>query len=192
MRIELSMKRRRCSAIWVFGRGETKMSDEWEQRRRLHLTELAPRIQHQQLSVVAIHQIFVTEQDVRRKLALDPDWTSLSMDYLLDITSNLFLIDVACSDIGIVKPQLSDTTQNNGAGQGPWNARFFDPSGMKLIGRDGYAVAEDTHGDGRVRFHMHYFDPCLELQFGDFPLELPKATPAPDWLNEVMPYEPPN
>lgn len=74
------------------------------------------------------------------------------MDYLLDNTADLLLIDVARSDTGAVDAQSLDIAQDTGAAEAPWNERYFDASGMKLIGRDGYDVREDTYGEGELDF----------------------------------------
>jgi hypothetical protein len=170
------------------------MSDFMEQQEK-RLQAAQDRIKKQQVFVAAIHKVSITELDIQKHLQLDPDWTSLTLDYLLDITKDLFLIDVKTSDIGVIDIQLLDVTQDNEQGQAPFAEKYFDETGKNLlVFKNQYDLcpSDDSQESGHVRFYMHYFDPDMDLEFGDKMLSVPKQTPLPDWLRELMPYRPPN
>ena len=106
---------------------------DYEKRRAERKARLARRIERQTLSVNAIHHVAVTREDIVARLAANPNWTSLSLDYLLDITRDLYLIEVATDDLGVVGAQLIDVTQDNEHGQAPWDERYFDTTGTRIL-----------------------------------------------------------
>jgi hypothetical protein len=173
---------------------EDPLSDFMEQQEK-RLQAAQDRIEKQQVSVAAIHRVSITESDIQKHLQLDPHWTSLTLDYLLDITKDLFLIDVKTGDIGVIDIQLSDVTQDNEHGQAPFAERYFDKTGKKLLVLENdydHCPPDHNQEPGHVRFYMHYFDPDMDLEFGGKMLRVPKPTPFPDWLRELMPYRPPD
>jgi hypothetical protein len=144
---------------------------------------------------VSTIRIEISETDFRHKLKQDPNWSSLSIDYLLEITDSLYLIDLEVSDIGAVEPFLNEISQNNELDQAPFAEKYFDSSGLaKLVYENEFDTfpSEELKDRGHVRCYMHYFDPLLKLEFGEKSLPLPAATPMPNWLQDAMPYTPPN
>lgn len=153
------------------------------------------RIDQQEVSIEAIHRVNISEKDIQEQLQLDPDWTSLTLDYLLEITESLYLVNLKTSDIGVIDIQLSGVTQDNEHGQAPFAEKYFDSIGENLLKFENEydtRPSDSQHVPGHVRFYMHYFDPDLELEFGNKMLALPKPSPLPGWLAKLMPYQPPN
>jgi hypothetical protein len=159
------------------------------------MTDKKNRIDRLEASVAAIHRMEISKADIKRNLERDPFWTSLSIDYVLDITDSLYLVDLEVSDIGIVEPILIETSQDNDQGQAPFAEKYFDRTGRIALEYENECnsfPSEDIEDRGHVRFYMHYFDPQIELKFGDKSLPLPAATLMPNWLRDLMPYKPPN
>jgi hypothetical protein len=148
-----------------------------------------------EVSVAAIHKVKISEGDISVNLARDPNWTSLTIDYLLEITENLYLIDLKVSDLGLIDDMLMEVTQENEHEQAPFAEMYFEITGKTPLK---YEDKYDSHPPegfkeaGHVRFFMHYFDPNLELEFNGEKLLLPAPTPLPMWLKAIMPYQPPN
>jgi hypothetical protein len=152
------------------------------------------RAEKPSIEVAAIHRINISVADVQQRLSEDPHWTSLTLDYLLDITGSLYLIDLGVRDLGASKLVINEITQDNDMGQAPFGEQYFlDGSHAPIL--NVYNMPDpgnDNTSPGHVRFFMHYFNPDLGLKIGDETLPLPVETSAPDWLLSAMPYQPPN
>jgi hypothetical protein len=146
--------------------------------------------------VCALHKVDISQDELRHKIEEDPHWTSLPWDYLIELVEKLYIFDVRFSDAGMVPHLLMETDQVNDQGQAPFLERYFDDGGQKELFTDLEQYEREPPMAAtypcRVRFFLHFADEESPLDIAGKRLELPDATPLPNWLRDLMPYQPPN
>ena len=169
--------------------------DEYTEKKREKAKRLEERILGVTCQVIALHPASVTKQDLQRHLDDDPNWSLLTWDYLVGLIEQLYVIDLAVSDVGTIPVFISDITQDNDEGQAPFLEIYFDKRGVEQLYADQTFMPEPPEEDSfpcRLRFFLHYVDPNAALEVLDIKLSLPAPTPLPRWLADKMPYQPPN
>ena len=169
--------------------------DEYIEKKREKTKRLEKRISRVTCQVMALHPASITKEDLRQRLDNDPNWSSLTWDYLVELIERLYVIDVAVSDVGTIPVFINDITQDNDEGQAPFLEMYFDESGEEQLYANQTIMLEPPEEDSfpcRLRFFLHYVDPSSALEVLDIKLSLPAPTPLPRWLADKMPYEPPN